>query len=720
MKENKISTYTFKEDINLKKWLSNPLCILRKEEARDSKNIYLRFLEITVGGVSNLERIINNYDSFEELEENKSKFLPLDKQSPNKYSELEVKGGTVVYITLEVTNKLNYLLYGNTTTQILPQSTFFIAPALQEMLNNDLFKVSRKIEQNHEVLFQYSRVSVWVWSRTLQRQRGVESSLINLTPFIEKVSLNKGMIEGSVSIDLRPLEGRFYKAESEGNEGFWEIDPNYLKEFNHYVGKSFMTSPSSKSFWNTVIGENDIIFVSLEDLEIDIQENFGKSKTQNRFFIPLEELPRNYFDMIGLIDTVVESRSYSGGSKSATITGRDLSKLFLEDNSYFFPPEHISNGIFATGMDEAGIQRYSGHFIGFTSLAYKSIEESVNFIISALTNAEIAPTELFRGYGDYDGVDLRPQITKVKVRDFKPESFSKEPATGIWQLIKVQIEERISKRNVVDNSIGNQAGSIMEQLQKLAQPPFVELILDTYKNQFYLTYRQAPLTYNAFKELAELCESKFTIDTALGESLTYNKENIYSWYRIIPKGLLGDAGPLQANFKAVRFPEYSEIWGDRSLEVTSNYFMVETEESADTNITFPLEQAIKDLKILVEAYQASPFTRRGTIQILGDRRIKVGTVIYYAPTDEYYLVDNVAHSFTVENGARTTTLTVSRGMVKSYLEKYFNIINTPIGKLLEENKSNTTKNLGTNILEKWSTNLDNFDFFLKRLQFAKI
>jgi hypothetical protein len=92
-----------------------------------------------------------------------------------------------------------------------------------------------------------------------------------------------------------------------------------------------------------------------------------------------------------------------------------------------------------------------------------------------------------------------------------------------------------------------------------------------------------------------------------------------------------------------------------------------------------------------------PFVRKGTITIRGDRRIKRGMRILYQPTNEYFYVESVANSFTVQDGVidRITTLTVSHGMIKEYADieiedkytpSYFNLINYGPGQYKEAPK----------------------------------
>jgi hypothetical protein len=155
---------------------------------------------------------------------------------------------------------------------------------------------------------------------------------------------------------------------------------------------------------------------------------------------------------------------------------------------------------------------------------------------------------------------------------------------------------------------------------------------------------------------------------------------------------------------------------------------------------------------MVDCYAYMPFTRTGTLTIRGDRRYRKGLIVYHEPTDEYFYVDSVAQSFRSDamSTDRTTILNVSRGMKKSYIDMYFNIIETPFeegsynskNKFKEkppETKTPETKTPETktpegetpevkpaeeeysqewikNTISEWRVNSGNFKFFLMRKQ----
>ena len=152
-----------------------------------------------------------------------------------------------------------------------------------------------------------------------------------------------------------------------------------------------------------------------------------------------------------------------------------------------------------------------------------------------------------------------------------------------------------------------------------------------------------------------------------------------------------------------------------------------------------------------------PFTRKGTIQINGDRRIKVGTFIRLDATDELYYVTGVDNSLTIgSNIDRVTTIQVERGMrwdlikgidtgevrmarnprtntVGLGFEKarttaidqnktvpvrysYFNIVNTEELRksILENRRTGNAFNSSSMIKSDFNINEDVFEYMLKR------
>ena len=140
-----------------------------------------------------------------------------------------------------------------------------------------------------------------------------------------------------------------------------------------------------------------------------------------------------------------------------------------------------------------------------------------------------------------------------------------------------------------------------------------------------------------------------------------------------------------------------------------------------------------------------PFTRRGTITIVGDRRIKVGTFVKSEFSNEFFYVTGVTQNlqFSTDGIQRTTTLNVERGMYVPILERsslsdvnkkrtdnsngssgvksYFDIVDLkPLRDMVQEVKQ---KKEEAKTIASWKNEIhvkqDVFDFFVQRKMFGE-
>jgi len=282
--------------------------------------------------------------------------------------------------------------------------------------------------------------------------------------------------------------------------------------------------------------------------------------------------------------------------------------------------------------------------------------------------------------GRYVLGELDTEQDTINYTDSKTEiTTTKEFAHGIWQIVKLIIDDSVKDRVINDACISFMQGSLLNFVNKVCQKPFVEFFTDTYGDQFYFIVRKPPFTKQSFQSLVTI---DVLAENVLAENLSWNTEEIYSWYQLIPDGnYIGSESNIWSYQSAVFFSPYAEIWGSRPYSITSNYItFLKNEDKVQT------QYIIEDLRFLIDTHAYLPFTKKGNITIVGDRRIKKGMRIYYAKTNEYYYVDNVSNSFSANDGIieRVTNLTVSRGMIRDYVDveiedentiSYFNLIN---------------------------------------------
>jgi len=713
-------TYPYnKEETTLKEFVENPDSIIQGWTMKD-------FLRFSINEISNFDNIFDSIlDSFLSEEEKDEwcdvwvTFNPLGTEE-YEYENLPIFPGTIIYILNTKINRLNAITDSKNQVIIDPsEGEPFIVKALKELIDNPLYQVKKTL-YNQQKITQFSpRVKVWLWSRTLSLEAN-KAKIINLTPFIENLSINSSSGVGSWNFSLPPIPGKWEEGKG------WVIDET-LVSFSiknnqlAYVGQTNIDTKKNTQqlfFFEKIIQKNDIIFISFEPLSLDETKH-----DELDYLINKSELANNVYDMIGVVTNNSISKIESNNNINLNINGGDLLTIFNDDTFYFYPEAYLLNGMFAKGVDKEGLLRIDNKLPGYITVPFKKLSTILQFIMNALSTIEIVPNNLFTSYADDRTTYFKlPGSLNDDERGFGAGSFVK----GIWQIIKIVIDERVENRYLVDSSLGNTTSTALANIQRIIQEPFVQLLTDTYLNQYYLTIRQAPWDKEGYTKLAKIADDSFYINSedVLSDNLSWNNDEVFSWYRLIPTGLAGGVGDSStlAYLQAVRFPEYAKIWGEGALEITSNYIrMYVNEDSLKREILNNLyEQAVRDLKFLIDCYAYMPFTRKGSIVVKGDRKYKKGLIIYHELTDEYFYVDSVQQSFSAGmTNDRTTTLTVSRGMIKKYIDSYFNIIKTTLSEKDFKVSSNGSSEVGSptwmqKVLGNWKVNKEIFDFFLKK------
>lgn len=272
--------------------------------------------------------------------------------------------------------------------------------------------------------------------------------------------------------------------------------------------------------------------------------------------------------------------------------------------------------------------------------------------------------------------------------------FDKVIMPGIWQIIKLVIDKAVLGRRIIDSSLSSANGPLLNFFKKVCQEPFVEFYMDTYGDQYYLTIRKPPTDQSSIlTELqanvqteSQTIQSDFngenvsTISPAvisiepedvLFEELVFADADVASWYHIVPQAnFTGSQDAFSLSYlPAVFFPEYADIWGSRPLQLTHNYLPMMPKDPNVSGLDYAQKQAVEDMKYLIESNAYLPFTRRGTIKINGDRRIKYGNLIRYKATGEIFRVVGVRQDWSQTDNSidRTTSIDVERGMVEQLI-----------------------------------------------------
>lgn len=345
-----------------------------------------------------------------------------------------------------------------------------------------------------------------------------------------------------------------------------------------------------------------------------------------------------------------------------------------------------------------------GSYDYYFAYEFQRIHTVSSFIIDQLSNIGIVPDSIFAHCAQ------------------RPE------ARGVWQMIKLWVDSQLSDRRIVDRSLTNPEGTLMDFFNKICQQPFVEFWGDTWGNEYDLMARQPPFTKTAIQSVVN---SKQYVGVEPKDLLSYSLEydnRVYAWYRIMPQNALTGSSQFSslALVPIIFLNEYVERFGNKRC-ITNDIYLSEKSlkgKEDEKNINTMSQALLNDLLYVVETTCYLPFTRKGTITLNGDRRIKVGTFIILESTQELFYVTAVNNTISFTNDAidRVTVLTVERGMLVEYItnasNNYFNIVDidgirADIQKRDPKHKDETIAPSST----KFGVNSSVFNFFLKREMF---
>jgi hypothetical protein len=661
--------------------------------------------------LTNKQRVLNQFPAFKqkELENLSSANLPLPTGIPlyvekQKVEEIIVTNGIEVVSTDTVAFKSAQLAALEADTGYVS-----VTPIQEGYIQNGGLKTA------------YPDVTVWVWCKGLTPgtdENELKGELFDLTPFIESVSTNIGKTGGNFQIALPPLVCEL------DNSDRWVIKRATLTQYqqsNEYVaqGDLYNDELSRNQFlFQNLITPNDLVFIRFETLHLEKEQRIQESRNYN---IDKNLIAGRIYDMIGLVDTTSISINSQNNDVRIQIEGRDLSKLFIDDGTYFYALESTQGIIKVAGETRLknsllGRTVGDGTILFMNMFQFNTIEYIIQFVIQQLSNIKIVPDDLFTSYGvrvnkRFDVIqqqqlsdNTNKEVSKNTNYNYSPQ-IKEEKANGIWQIVKLVMDDEVKKRRLCDTSFSTACGSLMNFIHGTAQEPLVEFYGDTYGDQYHMIFRKPPYDQ---KSIISLIEGKVNTENkavnvtpaiidiealdVLQERLAMDDSQVYSWYHFFPQiASLGSNTDVSLSYlPAVFFEEYAEVFGSKPFQQTHSYVPFDK----NANIADFEKQAVEDLKYVIESSQYLPFSRKGTIVLNGDRRLKIGNIIRYKPTGEVFYIEHVTQQFQVtESGIeRTTTIHVCRGLVEqlvygvqytnsegsSKYVSYFNIIDTTL------------------------------------------
>ena len=631
--------YNIDSDTTIESLVTDPLSVFREFRGQTGE-----LLKYESDGKSNFHRVIDQYSS-DELESEKSRIFSRDLSL--------VKSGTVLLLPKgDLKVDLVALTGRNLFVKDSSSFTAFYGSYLDLLKRDDYTPYFKIRDSRDEVHIKQYHISLWVWSRSYSRNGNI---LLDLSKFVESCTTTVNGTQNSFNISLQPIE----KVDIEvGDELFSRVD---LNRDEIYV-----------PWFKKILQQNDIFFIRFERLVMERSED----RINRGLEVSASALPGKVFDMIGLVDEVGSSFKAETTEVSVSVSGRDLTKLLIEDGSYFFPllfTENADTLFFNTQDDSKWFKRnfVKSTFENLFTYKMQSIRDSLGFMVNQLSNLGVCNDELFSSYRDR-------RTQSIRLTGEKKDIVEWNVVSGIWQIIDFMVDDQIDDRRIANSQIANPNGNLMGVVDSFCQKPFVEFYGDTYGDKYVFVARQFPYTKEA---ILSVLNSGYYIDIDLRsvEDADFHWEsNFYTWFEMDPRNMfLGRSESVAlAYLPIVYFPEIAEAFGNRRMTVVDNYISnkaltgIEGTESRDEF----KQKVIEDFLYIIESYCYLPFTESGTITLKRDRRIKAKTWIKLG--DRFFYIESVSNSFMSmgEKVDGATTIHVSHGMKIDYIR----------GKMVEE------------------------------------
>lgn len=700
-----------------------------------------QFLNIEEGGIKNSKRIVDLYTP-------KEKKLHANEIENNEVPY--IKPGTTVYLPNDsITAEMQKILGSDI---FLEQTEFnaFWTEVQQALLKDSGYvpfdaiaeSTYLSVKGNTGIIGALSaqvkalNIRIWVYVRALGK-------MFDISPWVVNCSTSKDKSAGSFSIEVSYTST--LQVDSYGNE---------------FVNQESLMNQERKlnqDWFSKFVQNNDLIFIRFEQLKMERYADMALAPTNNKTYeVPVSDLGTVntvtdektgetkdiplIWDMLGLVDSVRVDYSSNINNYSIQIEGRDYTKLFVEDGSYFIPLKFVEGSpdqwFYGGDPESAWFKRnmITGAYDYYFAYSFQRIANVIWFVINQLSSIGIVDDSLFASCAKItEKLPVETGDDKYKQKDNKVK--------GIWQMVRVFVDEALEDRRIVDRSLVNPEGTLLDFFNKVCQEPFVEFWGDTYMNEFDLIVRQPPFTGKAVKDVIN-SESYITIASQdlLSLSLQYD-DRVYAWYRIMPQNaMMGNSQFSSLAFvPIIFFNKYCELYGNKRC-ITNDIYISEKSfmgRNGSQNLNTLSQALVNDLLFVIETSAYLPFTRKGTITINGDRRIKVGTFIFLEATNELFYVTAVTNTATFGNEAvdRTTIVTVERGMLVDLIDgenSYFNIVNLEGLKkeIAERGRSNNTgvqvrsltsseNNTVTSFKNENGLNTSVFRYFVNRQKFQE-
>lgn len=436
------------------------------------------FLKVTgTDGKTNKERIIAKY------------ITPEEKKYKNKPArEMLLKTGTKLAIPVDKIERSALATEGiEVVSNDVPA---FKAQSLVDIEAEPTYtQVSRPIKgklQSGTLKEMYPDMSVWIWCRSLSRtdDNEMQGEIFDLTPFILKATTNVGKNGGNFSIQLPPLvcelktdeamntrwvikrkslqtyvnkKGTSVNAEGYVAEASLYKGVMYTSDFNKQSGEVATSEYLIRNqfLFHNIIGTNDVIFIRFETLRMEAADRMSDGKN---FYVNRANLAGKIYDMIGLIDNNTIGVNPDKTDVTINIAGRDLSKLWIEDGTYFYALEATKGQVKYAGgatQNSSLMQRvFTNNAALYLNLYNQtSIEHVLKFVIQQLSTIKVTPNNLFDSYGDRRNTrynELKKDPRTQQLEDY--EKKVKDLIRGIRKKNELSLKNKIQEDKQIDTA----------------------------------------------------------------------------------------------------------------------------------------------------------------------------------------------------------------------------------------------------------------------------
>jgi hypothetical protein len=536
------------------------------------------------------------------------------------------------------------------------------------------------------------RWRVWAYCKALGSDNDpLGGRLVDLSPLVMTIGTRSNQNGTNLQLTFAPVTARPGEPLLDALRRVTPLDGRLVSGSAPTATRSFLhdNEHHHRPLLPLVLQPNDLLFVALDVAPTSYQ----LQPDQQRLATTLTGDPQRW-DVLALVDDTSASHDAEGTSLSVSVRASDYMKLLIEDgdfykiNGFAAVDDTTSNEYQKNLLGQAGnadnnpiLRRLDGATAGLYFYLNRPLEAVLGGILGQLSHVRIAPDVLFAPWGEERAQYLRGD---------KIDTLRLEVGDGIWSIIKLQIDQTVRDRRVTNTSLSAYQGSLLGIIQQVCQAPFAEFYGETLANQYYMIARRSPFSERDIRQLLAITDALPDYNIALAHvlnvSLNFDYDASYAWFQVTPgEALLGQVTGLSPTYflPPVFFPEFATLWGAaRQLDIPSNLLSLLPGGPAAPRTGSMLEQATLDLRWLIETHAFLPFTRRGTITIRHDARIKRGTWIRFLPTEEVFYVDGVEHNAHdgLDGVSLSTTLHVVRGMVdrddegKPTLARYFRLV----------------------------------------------